>query len=199
MNDKPAILPTRRTVSYTKMEDGTAEDTALIMEVGKPFAAAAADRVLAYLPTLRHSFDAEQVDRYVHSLQTASRALRDDAEDELVVAALLHDIGDLLAPHNHSELAADILQPYVSRTTHWIVKHHGLFQTYYYNHHLGKDRNARDQFRGHPAFQATVDFCHRWDQMSFDPNYDTLPLEAFEPAVRRVFARPAWSAEGPPL
>jgi predicted HD phosphohydrolase len=189
----------RRVVSYTKLEDCTAEDIALEAELAMPFVATIADRVLAYLPELRNSYQSEQVDRYVHSLQTASRALRDDAGDELVVAALVHDIGDLLATINHSEFAAALLQPYVSRTTHWIVKHHGIFQGYYCWHHTGRDRNTRDQFRGHPAFQATVDFCHKWDQTSFDPNYDTLPLEAFEPAVRRVFARTPWSAEGPPL
>jgi predicted HD phosphohydrolase len=176
------------------MEDGTAEDYALEAELGKPFIAATADRVLAYLPLLRNSYETGQVDRYEHSLQAATRALRDSAEDELIVAALLHDIGDLLAPKNHAEFAAAVLEPYVSRTTHWIVKHHGIFQGYYYYHHYGMNRNERDKFRGHPAFKQTVDFCARWDQTSFDPGYDTLPLVEFEPIVRRVFARKPWSA-----
>ncbi|WP_084299224.1 HD domain-containing protein [Bradyrhizobium sp. WSM1743] len=204
MTKHPSLVPDRaaierRTVSYIRAEDATAEDVALLDEHWMSFRAGTADRVLAYLPLLRDSAEGERVDRYVHSLQTASRALRDGAEDELVVAALLHDVGDLLAPDNHSEFAASLLQPYVSRTTHWIVKHHGIFQSYYFLHHKGKDRNLRDQFRGHPAFEKTVEFCAKWDQASFDPSYDTLPLETFEPIVRRVFGRAPWSAEGPPL
>jgi predicted HD phosphohydrolase len=192
-------LAQKRTVSYIRMEDGTAEDYALVAELAKPFIAATADRVLAYLPQLRFSYEGDRVDRYEHSLQTATRAFRDGADEETVTAALLHDIGDMLAPENHSDFAAALLQPYVSRTTHWIVKHHGIFQGYYYFHHYGKDRNVREQFRGHPAFEKTIEFCSKWDQMAFDPSYDTMPLSAFEPIVRRVFARSAWSAEGPPL
>ena len=105
------------------------------------------------------------------------------------MAALLHDIGDLLAPHNHSEVAAAILKPYVSKRTYWVIKHHGLFQSYYYAHHSGGDRNAREKYRGHPYYEAASAFCHLWDQPSFDPNYDTLPLETFEPLVRRIFSR----------
>ena len=193
------LAPEKRTVSYIRMEDGTAEDYALVAELAKPFIAAAADRVLAYFPQLHHSYEGDQVDRYEHSLQTATRAFRDGADDETVAAALLHDIGDMLAPQNHANFAAALLQPYVSRTTHWVVAHHGIFQGYYYFHHYGKDRNAREQFRGHPAFEKTIEFCAKWDQMAFDPNYDTMPLGAFEPIVRRVFARPPWSAEGAPL
>ena len=192
-------LAQTRTVSYIRMEDGTAEDYALVAELAKPFIAGTADRVLGYLPELRFSYEGDQVDRYEHSLQTATRAFRDGADEETVTAALLHDIGDMLTPENHSDFAAALLQPYVSRTTHWVVKHHGIFQGYYYFHHYGKDRNAREQFRGHPAFEKTIEFCSKWDQMAFDPRYDTMPLAAFEPIVRRVFARPAWSAEGPPL
>jgi len=193
------VAPAKRTVSYIRMEDGTAEDYALVGELAKPFIAATVERVLAYLPQLRHSYEGDQVDRYEHSLQTATRAFRDGADDETVTAALLHDIGDILAPENHSDFAAALLQPYVSRTTHWVVQHHGIFQGYYYFHHYGKDRNAREQFRGHPAFEKTLEFCAKWDQAAFDPNYDTMPLSAFEPILRRVFARPAWSVEGPPL
>jgi predicted HD phosphohydrolase len=192
-------LARKRTVSYIRMEDGTAEDYALVAELAKPFIAGTADRVLAHFPQLHHSYEGDKVDRYEHSLQTATRAFRDGADEETVTAALLHDIGDMLAPENHSDFAAALLQPYVSRTTHWVVKHHGIFQGYYYFHHYGKDRNAREQFRGHPAFEKTIEFCSKWDQMAFDPRYDTMPLAAFEPVVHRVFARPAWSAEGPPL
>ena len=128
-----------------------------------------------------------------HSLQSATRAHRDGADEETVVAALLHDIGDLLAPHNHSELAAAVLRPYVSERTYWVVRQHGLFQSYYYAHHMGGDRNARDRYIDHPWYQDAVDFCHRWDQSSFDPEYESLPLEFFEPMVRRIFAREPFS------
>ena len=192
-------LAQKRTVSYIRMEEGTAEDYALVAELAKPFIAGTADRVLAYFPQLHHSYEGDKVDRYEHSLQTATRAFRGGADEETVTAGLLHDIGDMLAPENHSDFAAALLEPYVSRTTHWIVKHHGIFQGYYYFHHYGKDRNAREQFRGHPAFEKTIEFCSKWDQVAFDPGYDTMPLSAFEPIVRRVFARPAWSVEGPPL
>ena len=177
------------TVTFTSMEDGTREDYELLERLEAEFAAGTADRVLNLLRGLAGSLAGYKVDRLEHSLQTATRAYRDDADEEIVVAALLHDIGDLLAPHNHSEVAACILRPYVSEKTHWIVSQHGLFQSYYFAHHTGGDRNGRDRYREHPWYQDAVDFCHRWDQVSFDPNYKSLPLEFFEPLVRRVFGR----------
>ncbi len=177
------------TVSFTQMADGSADDYLLLERFEKELVAGVADRVLRHLRDLKHSFGGYQVDRFEHSLQCATRAYRDGASEELVVVALLHDIGDLLAPQNHGEMAASILKPYVSEESCWILKQHGIFQSYYYAHHLGGDRNARDQFRGHPFFYATVRFCDNWDQPSFDPNYNTLPLPTFEPMVRRVFSR----------
>ena len=180
------------TVSYTRMDQGTAEDYELVgrmIEAHKQ--AHLADAVLGLLKAMEGPRLGLQIDRYQHSLQTATRARRDGADEEMQVVALLHDIGDVVAPDNHSELAAAVLRPYVSEENYWLVKHHGLFQGYYYFHLTGAgDRNARDRFKDHPAYQATVDFCERWDQTSFDPDYDTLPLAFFEPMVRRVFARP---------
>ena len=181
------------TVSFTAMADGTREDYELLDRFEDEFAAGTADRVLAHLRELADSVAGYQVDRLEHSLQSATRAYRDGADEEMVVAALLHDVDDLLAPHSHGELAALLLRPYVTERTYWIVKHHGLFQFFYYAHHLGGDRHARDRFRDHPWYQDAVDFCHRWDQCAFDPGYDTLPLEFFEPMVRRVFAREPYS------
>ncbi len=181
--------PNGPTVSFTRMADGTREDYELLARLEEEFAAGTADRVLALLRQLTDSVAGYQVDRLEHSLQSATRAYRDGADEEMVVAALLHDIDDLLAPHSHGELAALLLRPYVSTRTCWIVKHHGLFQLYYYAHHVGGDRNARDKYRDHPWYQDAVDFCHQWDQSAFDPDYDTLPLEFFEPMVRRIFAR----------
>lgn len=177
------------TVSFTRMADGSQEDYLLLETLEKQHTAGVADRVLEHLRELEHSFSGYQVNRLDHSLQCATRAYRDGASEELVVVALLHDIGDLLAPQNHSEMAAAVLMPYVSPESHWIVRHHGIFQAYYYAHHLGGDRDARERFRGHSYFDATVNFCEKWDQPSFDPEYDTMPLEAFEPMVRRLFSR----------
>ena len=180
----------KQTVAFTSMAEGARADYELLERLETEFAKGTADRVLDALRCLAGSLSGYKVDRLEHSLQCASRAYRDGAEEELVVAALLHDIGDLLSPFNHSELAAAVLRPYVSERTHWIVLHHGLFQDYYYAHYMGGDRYARDAYRDHPWYHDTVEFCHRWDQLSFDPTYESLPLEFFEPMVRSIFSRP---------
>ena len=179
----------RRLVSFRQMKDGTREDYLLLDESERAYALGLADRVLENLRKLDHSLEGYPVSRLGHSLQAATRAARDGADEELVVAALIHDIGDELAPYNHAELAASILKPYVRPEVTWIVAQHGLFQNYYYVHHLGGDRNARERFRDHPWYEATKNFCARWDQCSFDPDYASEPLAFFEPAVRRIFAR----------
>lgn len=184
------------TVSFTSMAAGTKEDYELLERLEAEFAASTADRVLEQLRGLAGSLGGYKVDRLEHSLQSATRAYQDGADEEMVVAALLHDIGDLLSPHNHSALAAEVLRPYVSERTYWIVRQHGLFQSYYYAHHFGNDRNARDRYIDHEWYQDTVDFCERWDQSSFDPDYESLPLEFFEPMVRRIFAREPFSGRG---
>ena len=181
------------TVAFTSMAEGTREDYELLESLEEEFAQGTADRVLDMLRNLSGSLSGYKIDRLEHSLQSATRAHRDGADEETVVAALLHDIGDLLSPFNHSELAAAVLRPYVSERTYWIVRHHGLFQSYYYAHHSGGDRNARDAYRDHQWHQDTVDFCHKWDQSSFDPAYESLPLEFFEPMVHRIFARQPFS------
>ncbi len=183
-----------RNASYRRMKDGTKADYVLMAENAAVFTQHTADRVLSYIDTVLAGVPGELVDTREHSLQTATRAFRSEADEETVVAALLHDIGVPFAPDNHDQIAADILRPYVSWETDWVVRHHGIFQGYYYFHHVGKDRDARDKFRGHPAFEKTVSFCEKWDQASFDPDYDTMPLSAFEPMVQRIFARDAWDA-----
>ena len=184
------------TVSFTRMDQGTAEDYELVERLYHEHKRETlVDNLLGLLKQMQGPTLGYRVDRYEHSLQSATRALRDGAEEEMVVAALLHDVGDMVAPDNHSAVAAALLQPYVGERTHWVIRHHGLFQGYYYWHHLGQDRNARDRHRGHEHFEACADFCERWDQTSFDPDYDTLPLETFEPMVRRLFARePSYGA-----
>jgi predicted HD phosphohydrolase len=176
-------------VGFTRMEDGTREEYHRLEAISARYKEQVCDRVLAYLEVLHEGERAEPVDRYEHSLQAATRAFRDGADDETVAAALLHDIGDALASYNHAELGAAILRPFVGPDTHWMTLNHGVFQGYYYFHHFDRDRHERDTFRGHPAFQKTVDFCAKYDQCAFDPDYDTMPLSALEPIVRRVFAR----------
>ena len=171
------------------MSEGDKEDYELLANFEDEFIEGTAERVIRVLKGLDSSFGGYKISRLEHSLQAASRAMRENAEEEMVVAALLHDIGDEIAPLNHSELAASVLKPFVSEKTRWIVEKHGLFQTYYYNHHYGKDRNLRNQFKGHEFYEDTINFCHRWDQSSFDPNYDTISLDDFIPLVGKVFSR----------
>jgi predicted HD phosphohydrolase len=175
---------------FTRMQDATREDYQVIGRHSLEFFTGLPDRVLRHLELLDSDTGGYAVTRLTHSLQTATRAQRDGRDEEYVVCALLHDIGDTLASANHSELAATILQPFVSEENHWIVQHHGVFQGYYFFHHLGLDRNAREAYRGHPLFGECAAFCARYDQNSFDPEYDTLPLAHFEPMVRKVFAVP---------
>lgn len=177
-----------KTVSFTAMEHGTGADYELIAVHDAANAAQLADRVLGWL-RMMDGDSPYQVSRLQHCLQTATRAENDNADDETVACALLHDIGDILAPNNHSQVAAALLAPFVSEKNHWIVEHHGLFQGYYWFEHAGADPNARDRYRDHPYYDACVDFCARWDQVSFDPAYETRPLEHYEPLVRELFSR----------
>ena len=174
-------------VSFTRMDRGTQRDFELLLAHEQLERRGLGGRVLELLRSLDHEDCNYRVNRFEHSLQTATRALRDDADDETVVCALLHDIGDLLAPDNHAEFAAALLAPYVCERNLWVVRHHGIFQGYYYWHHWGRDRNARDRLRGHPHYDACLHFCEHWDQLSFDPAYDTLPLAAFEARVHALF------------
>ena len=176
-------------VSFTAMEHGTQEDCDIVNEHFDAHIEKFADQVLDWLRQLDGD-SPYQVSRLQHCLQTATRAERDGADEETIVCALLHDIGDVIAPANHSQAAAALLSPYVSEKNLWIVRHHGLFQGYYYFHHLNKDRSIRQKYKDHPHYQACVDFCQRWDQCSFDPEYDTLQLGHFEPMLRRVISEP---------
>jgi predicted HD phosphohydrolase len=178
-----------RIVSFRQMQDGTREDYLLLDESERRYALTLPDRVLESLGRLDHSLEGYPVSRLAHCLQVATRAARSGADEELILAALIHDIGDELAPYNHAELAAAIVRPYVRPEVTWIVEQHGLFQNYYYVHHLGGDRNARDRLRDHPWYEACKRFCAAWDQCSFDPDYPSESLEYFEPLVRRIFGR----------
>ena len=177
------------TVQFIHMADGSREDYKLLQRLEAEYVSGLVPRLLVALGRLKDSYSGYQVSRLEHCLQGATRAQRAGEDDDTVVAVLLHDIGDELAPYTHGELAASILRPFVSARLYWVVKHHGLFQMVYYAHHYGMDGNARERFKDHPYYQATVDFCEKYDQNCFDPNYDSLPLGDFEPVLNRVFSR----------
>jgi len=181
------------TAKFVQMKDGTKEDYLLLEKHEKKYIEGTADRLIKFMSGLSNTLEGYQITRLEHSLQSATRALNDKANDEMVVATLLHDIGDELAPLNHSEYAAALLKPYVSEKTHWIIEKHGEFQMYYYAHHLGGNRNQRDKYKGHKYYKNTVDFCENWDQKSFDPNFKSLPLKEFEPMVKKIFSRKPYS------
>lgn len=175
---------------YHAMIDSTAEDWAIIVKHAAPFQKDLPNRIVSHLNLLKGDCGGYAVDRLEHSLQTATRAHQAGQDDEYVVCALVHDIGDTLGPANHADIAAAMVKPYVSERNHWIVEKHGIFQGYYFFHHLGLDRNMREQFRGHPHFEPCAQFCHLYDQNSFDPAFKSMPLEAFVPMIGRVFTRP---------
>jgi predicted HD phosphohydrolase len=176
--------------TFTVMEDSTGEDWARIGASFAEFARKLPDRVLAHLRLLDGDYGGFAVDRLQHSLQTATRAHRAGEDEEYVVCALLHDIGDTLGSFNHPDIAAAILRPFASEANLWMVEKHGIFQGYYFFHHLGMDRNLREQFRGHPGFERTALFCERYDGPAFDPHGEALPLEFFEPMLRRLLQAP---------
>ena len=174
--------------SFSRMQDGTAEDWRVIGDEFAKFTPKLPDRVLAHLKLLDGDYGGFRVDRLTHSLQTATRAAKAGRDEEYVVCALLHDIGDTLGSFNHPDIAAAILKPFVSEQNHFIVEKHGIFQGYYFFHHLGLDREMREQFRAHPWFDATAEFCSEYDAPAFDPGAETWSLSEFEPMVKRVMA-----------
>ena len=175
---------------FKAMTEGTKADWDAIGAAGAPRRGEHVDNILAHLKMLDGDEGGFAVDRLTHSLQTATRAFKDGRDEEYVVCALLHDIGDLLLPAAHAELGAAILKPYVSEANHWMLEKHGVFQGYYFFHYLGLDRDMREEYRGHPHFEYTAQFCHLYDQNSFDPAYESMPLEAFVPMMRRVMETP---------
>jgi predicted HD phosphohydrolase len=181
---------THQHAQFTDLQHSKAEDWEIIGEEFKIYATQLADRVIAHLQLLDGDFGGFPVDRLTHSLQTATRAHRDGKDEEYVICALLHDIGDTLGSFNHPDIAAAILKPFVSPENFEMIEKHGLFQAYYFFHFLGMDRNLRDQFKGQPLYERTLEFCEKYDAPAFDKNYDTLPLSFFEPMLRRLMAKP---------
>jgi predicted HD phosphohydrolase len=181
-----ALAPENR---FHAMTEGTAADWAGIERADAAYERGLADRLLAVLPLLAGEPHGFAIDRLQHGLQAASRAYRDGRDEPYVVCALLHDIGAALAPADHAAMAAMVLRPFVPEADHWMLAHHDIFQGYYFLHFLGHDREARERFRGHTHFERTADFARLYDQSAFDPDYPTMPLDAFVPILRRVLAR----------
>jgi len=147
------------------------------------------------LMQLEEQVDGFEVNQLQHGLQTATRAERAGATEEMIVAALCHDIGKAISVENHPAIAAEILRPYVSEETYEIVRTHQDFQGRHYYALIGKDSNARSQYERERWYQEACRFTDEWDQASFDPAYDTLPLEHFEPMIDRVFGKPVGAAK----
>ncbi|MGZ4954658.1 MAG: HD domain-containing protein [Methylobacter sp.] len=176
--------------NFADITASTENDWKILLSQFVPYAKALPDRILAHLRLLDGDFGGFPVDRLTHSLQTATRAHRDGRDEEYVVCALLHDIGDTLGTYNHADIAAAILKPFVSEANHWMIQHHGIFQGYFFFHHIGMDRDMRETFRSHPCFGQTEAFCAYYDGPAFDAEAETLSLNFFEPMLRRVFAQP---------
>ena len=181
---------TEQRAGFRSLAESTQTDWASVGSHFMAFNQGLPDRVLAHLKLLDGDYGGFPIDRLQHSLQTATRAHKAGESEPYVVMALLHDIGDTLGSYNHPDVAAAILKPFVDEKLHWMVEHHGIFQGYYFFHHLGMNRDMREAFRGHEHFEDTARFCELYDQAAFDGNYESAPLEFFEPMVRRVFARP---------
>ena len=176
------------------MKNGSKEDYLFLDKLEKEYVGETADRILNFLSRMTTTLEGYKITRLEHSLQSATRAFRNNESEEMVVACLLHDIGDELAPLNHSEYAASVLKPYVSEKTHWIIEKHGEFQMYYYAHHLGADRLKREKYKDHKYYQDTINFCEKYDQCSFDPEYKSMSLDEFAPMVKRIFARKPYTS-----
>jgi predicted HD phosphohydrolase len=176
-------------MAFTKMDYGTAEDWAALERASAAWQARMPERIKALLGQLAEQRDARAISQLDHSLQTATRAVRNGATEELVVAALCHDIGTAISHENHGAIAAEILKPFVSDDVYEIVRTHQDFQRAHYHKKFGRNRHARERYSKERWFQAAERFSDEWDQASFDPAYTTLPLDYFSPLIDRVFEK----------
>lgn len=180
---------------FRRMDEGTDQDFLVLAHVHQANAARLPDLLLSMLADLEGDRE-YPIDRLAHSLQSATRALRDERDEEYVVCALFHDVGESLGPFNHGEVAAAILRPFISEANYWMLAHHPVFQTYYFGQHLGIDPNERDAYVDSPFYDRTVTFTARYDEVAFDPDYPSEPLSTFEPMVRRVLGK-SWTPPSP--
>ena len=183
-------------VKFTEMKDGDKEDYLLLKELEKSYISMTSDRIIEELKRQGTiSLEGYQITRLEHGLQSGTRAFRDGADIDWIIGALLHDIGDGLAPQNHDRMSAEVIRPFVREEVSWVVEHHGIFQMIYYAHHYGWDKDARDRYKDHPCFEMCSKFCERWDQKSFDPDYPSKSIIYFKPMIEEVFSRKAFSPE----
>lgn len=176
-----------RRASFTSFAESTRDDWAIIGSHMSETQAMAAENIVRQLEMLARDHGGFPVSRLEHSLQTATRAEKANRDDEYVLCALLHDIGDTLAPFNHPSIAAGIVKPFVSEGNHWMVEHHGIFQGYYFWHHLGGDRNTRDAYRDSPYYDQCEEFCALYDQTAFDATYRSYDLDHYRPLIHQYF------------
>jgi predicted HD phosphohydrolase len=185
-----------QTVDFTAMKDGTRQDYEFLREQEHQFVSMTPQRIIRELAAQgQDTIGGYKITRLEHGLQSASRAEREGADVDWIVATLVHDIGDGLAPQNHDRMAAEIVRPFVREEVTWVVEHHGAFQMVYYAHHYGWDQYERQKYKDNPYYQSCVDFCERWDQSSFDPDYPSFDLAHFEPMVAEVFSRKAYDPQ----
>ncbi len=191
---------TTETVSFTTMDEATPDEIKIIArEAERHRKEHLVPNLVKQLEAMKGHTYGYQIDRHDHSLQSATRAYREGARVDLIVAALLHDIGDDLSPDNHSEVAAAILRPFLDDESVWVVKHHGVFQTYHYGEAMGIPTDSRERYRDSPYFDTCAHFCAAWDAPSFDPDYEHLPLSFFRPMLEEVFSREPRSWGDPAL
>jgi predicted HD phosphohydrolase len=176
--------------NFKSLSDSTTEDWQIIVSEQMKFMSRLPDRILEHMRLLKNDYGGFPIDRLQHCLQTAESAAEDGRDDEYVVCALLHDIGDTLGSYNHADVAAAILQPFVSEANHWMVKHHAIFQGYNFFHHLGMDRDMRDRFKDSEFYDYTAEFIAKYDNPAFDDSKPALSLDLFAPVVRKVMAEP---------
>ncbi len=176
-------------VEFIQMKDGTYEEYQFLHKLEAQYILGLPERLLKSVENLGGTLQGYQISRLEHSLQSATRAEADGADKEMIVAALLHDIGDELAPQNHSQMAASVLRPYVRAEVAWVIEMHGLFQMQYYAHHYNLDDKGHLAYKDHPWFDSAQRFVELYDQAAFDPNYPSKPLSYFAPMVREIFTR----------
>ncbi len=183
-------------VKFTEMKYGDKDDYLLLQKLEKNYVALTYERIVQELERQgKNTLEGYKITRLEHGLQAGTRAYKEGADLDWVVGALLHDIGDSLAPQNHDRFSAEVVRPYLREEVTWVIEHHGIFQMIYYAHHYGWDKNARDKFKDNIYFKSCSDFCERWDQKAFDPNYESKSLKFFEPMIKDVFTRPPYKAE----
>ena len=183
-------------VKFTEMKYVDKDDYLLLQKLEKNYVALTYERIVQELERQgKNTLEGYKITRLEHGLQAGTRAYKEGADLDWVVGALLHDIGDSLAPQNHDRFSAEVVKPYLREEVTWVIEHHGIFQMIYYAHHYGWDKNARDKFKDNIYFKSCSDFCERWDQKAFDPNYESKSLKFFEPMIKDVFTRPPYNAE----